>query len=83
MYANPLEIIVQVADAQGNPVGRGGDAVVVTPGGGSPIAAEDRGDGTYRVVWTPITVGTVKVAITLNGVAIHGSPYTTHIRFFR
>ncbi len=83
VYANPLEILVQVADAQGNPVGRGGDVVVVTPGGGSPIAAEDRGDGTYRVVWTPITVGTVKVAITLNGVAIHGSPYTTHIRFFR
>ena len=82
-YATPLEILVQVADAQGNPVGRGGDAVVVTPGAGSPIAAEDRGDGTYRVVWTPITVGTVKVAITLNGVAIHGSPYTTHIRFFR
>jgi adhesin/invasin len=83
VFATPLEILVQVADAQGNPLGRGGDVVVVSPPGSSSITAEDRGDGTYRAVWTPFVVGTAKVAITLNGTAIHGSPFTTHIRFFR
>jgi Filamin/ABP280 repeat. len=83
VFATPLEILVQVADAQGNPLGRGGDVVVVSPPGSSSITAEDRGDGTYRAVWTPLVVGTAKVAITLNGTAIHGSPFNSHIRFFR
>lgn len=83
VFATPLEILVQVADAGGNPLGRGGDVVVVSPPGITPITAEDRGDGTYRAVWTPFVVGTVKVAITLNGTAIHSSPFNTHIRFFR
>jgi adhesin/invasin len=83
VFATPLEILVQVADAAGNPLGRGGDVVVVTPTGSSPITATDQGDGTYRAVWTPFVVGTVKVVITLNGTEIHGSPFNSHIRFFR
>ena len=83
VFATPIEIIVQVADALGNPVGHGGDVVIVTPTGTSPITAQDQGNGSYRAVWTPFAVGTVKVAITLNGVAISGSPYSSHIRFLR
>jgi adhesin/invasin len=82
-FAVPLEITVQVRDALGNPLGRGGDAVTVTPAGTTGVKVEDRGDGTYRAVWTPFTVGLVKVVITLNGAPIAGSPYTANIRFFR
>jgi adhesin/invasin len=82
-FAVPLEITVQVRDALGNPLGRGGDAVTVTPAGSAGLKVEDRGDGTYRAVWTPFIVGRVPVTITLNGAQIAGSPYTTNIRFFR
>ena len=79
-----LEILIQVADAQGNPLGRGGDVVVVIPPARtSPITAEDRGDGTYRAVWTPLTLNHVSLDITLNGVRIHDSPFHVHVRFQR
>ena len=83
VFGVPLEIVVQVADAQGNPLGRGGDIVVVSPPSTPPITADDQGDGTYRAVWTPLTLNTVKVDITLNGAPIHGSPFSVHIRFQR
>jgi adhesin/invasin len=83
VFAVPLEIIVQVADSKGNPLGRGGDVVTVTPAGVNPLTVVDRGDGSYRAVWTPLTLGTVKVTITLNGTPIKGSPFPTQIRFLR
>lgn len=82
-FATPLEIIVQVRDALGNPLGRGGDVVTVRPAGTTGLTVQDRGDGTYRAVWTPFTVGAIPVTITVNGAEIAGSPYTTNIRFFR
>jgi hypothetical protein len=67
----------------GNPLGRGGDLVVVTPEGSSPITASDQGDGTYRATWLPFTLGLVHVTITINGNGIHHSPFPIHIRFLR
>jgi adhesin/invasin len=81
-FAQPLEIIVHVADALGNPLGRGGDQVTVLGGDGTTLNVEDRGDGTYRAVWVPFVSGRFKIAITLNGAPIKGSPYDTRIRFF-
>jgi adhesin/invasin len=81
-YAQPLEIIVHVADALGNPLGRGGDQVTVLGGDGTTLNVEDRGDGSYRAVWVPFVTGRFKIPITLNGTPIKGSPYDTRIRFF-
>jgi adhesin/invasin len=75
-----IEIIVHVADGQGNPVGHGGDQVTVSAGG-TGLAVEDRGDGTYRAVWQPLVTGKYTVVITLNGTQIKGS-YSSHIKFF-
>jgi adhesin/invasin len=78
-----IDFVVQAADALGNPLGRGGDVVVVTPAGSNPITATDQGDGTYRATWLPFTLGTVDVAITINGNPIHHSPFRIRIRFLR
>jgi hypothetical protein len=81
-FGTPLEIIVSVFDKQGNPLGRGGDQVTVVLQNGPALAVEDRGDGTYRAVWTPFAVGKFKIEISLNGKAIKGSPFPTTITFF-
>jgi hypothetical protein len=82
-FGVPIDFVVQAADAFGNPLGRGGDVVVVTPEGSSPIAATDQGDGTYHATWLPFTLGTVDVTITINGNGIHHSPFPIRIRFLR
>jgi adhesin/invasin len=76
-----LEIIVSVADHQGNPLGRGGDLVTVVLQNGPALPVEDRGDGTYRAVWRPFVVGKFKIEISLNGKAIKGNPFETKIVF--
>jgi len=82
LFAQQLEIIVHVADAEGNPLGRGGDHVTVTIAGAISLTVEDRGDGSYRAVWVPFVTGKFDVAILLNGSPIKGK-YATHISFFR
>jgi adhesin/invasin len=82
-FGVPIDFVVHAADALGNPLGRGGDLVVVTPEGSSPITASDQGDGTYRATWLPFTLGLVHVTITINGNGIHHSPFPIHIRFLR
>jgi len=82
LFAQPLEIIVHVADAEGNPLGRGGDNVAVTIADAIALTVEDRGDGSYRAVWVPFVTGKFQVSILLNGSPIKGK-YDTHISFFR
>ena len=82
-FASPIEIVVHVADALGNPVGHGGDVVVVDPDGQQMITAADQGDGSYRATWVPFTLNIVEVHITLNGSEIHDSPFRVHIHFLR
>jgi adhesin/invasin len=66
--------VVTARDAQGNPVGRGGDKVLVTVNTGNPVTATDQGNGTYEASIS--TFGfSFSVAITLNGTAIQGSPF--------
>ncbi len=64
---------VTARDAQGNAVGRGGDAVVVAVEGSAPVTATDLGNGTYTAVVS--SFGFPEVAITLNGSPISGSPF--------
>jgi hypothetical protein len=66
--------IVTARDAQGNPVGRGGETVVMTVDDATPVTATDLGDGTYRVA---VFTFAPKVAeIEMNGVPIQGSPFS-------
>jgi adhesin/invasin len=83
VFGQSLEILVSAADAQGNPVGRGGDQVGVTVVGIQTLTVQDAGDGTYRAAWRPLTFGTFRVEITLNGTPISGSPYTLRVSLFQ
>ena len=69
-----VDATVTARDAQGNPVGRGGDVVVVAVDGAAPVTATDQGNGTYTAVVS--TFGFPAVAITLNGAPISGSPFS-------
>jgi adhesin/invasin len=82
-FGQVLEIRVSAADAQGNPVGHGGDQVKVTVVNVTELPVDDLGDGTYRALWRPFSFGTFRVEITLNGAAIAGSPYTLRVNLFQ
>jgi hypothetical protein len=79
-----VDIEVTTRDAQGNPLGHGGDRVEIVPNGGQTRTCEplnqaktcvDKGDGTYADRF--ILIGnTVTVVIRLNGVPLAGSPFT-------
>jgi hypothetical protein len=79
-----VDVLVTVRDAQGNPVGRGGDVVQISANGSAPRTCvvdpqttnqcRDNGDGTYSDRFILIANG-VSVDITLNGVPLAGSPF--------
>ena len=70
-----VRVEVTVRDAQGNPVGHGGDRVTLIPNGGNSRTAKDNGDGTYSDQF--VLVGSsVSVAIFLNGAPLGGNPFT-------
>jgi adhesin/invasin len=76
-----VAITIQGRDAIGNPVGTGGDIVNVAVSGANsamPVVT-DNADGTYSATYTPTVLGTDNVAITLNGMPISGSPFTTTV----
>lgn len=77
----PTNITVQVKDQYGNNWTTGGDTVVVTVSGANSATptVTDNSDGTYSTSYTPTNGGADSVAITLNGDAISGSPYTSNV----
>jgi hypothetical protein len=79
---NPTVITVTTRDANGNPLTAGGDVVVVSVTGSNTATpgVTDNGDGTYTAQYTPTVPGEDLVAITLNGSAISGSPYTSTVQ---
>ncbi|HUR94838.1 MAG TPA: Ig-like domain-containing protein [Gemmatimonadales bacterium] len=81
-FADPLEIFVFLADAQGNRLGQDGDQVQMDVEGVGQIPVEYVGDGTYRGRWTPFVVGTFKLNVRLNGTPIAQSPFNLRVRFF-
>jgi adhesin/invasin len=75
-------ITVQARSATGAPMTTGGDAVTVSVSGANPagsLSVADNGNGTYTASYTPQVSGTDQVAITLNGVPIAGSPFTSNV----
>ncbi|MEO8089398.1 MAG: filamin/ABP280 repeat domain-containing protein [Gemmatimonadales bacterium] len=68
-----IEAFVVTRDAQGNPIGQGGDRVEVLVDG-NPAPVSDNGNGTYST--TVVTLNpNPEVVIALNGVPINGSPF--------
>ncbi|MGH7630511.1 MAG: Ig-like domain-containing protein [Gemmatimonadales bacterium] len=75
-------ITVQARDATGAALTTGGDAIAVSVSGSnnaSGLAVTDNGDGTYTASYTPQMTGVDQVAVTLAGVPIGGSPYTSTV----
>lgn len=68
--------VVTARDAQGNPVGVGGETVLVSVDGGTPVTAEDNGNGTYEA--SVFKFSPRAVVITMNGVPIQGSPFAVN-----
>ena len=83
IFFGPVGIVVHVADSEGNPVGHGGDLVQITVRDVGPLGVTDQGDGSYTATFNPPGPGTYTIDISLNGVAISGSPFTVRVRLFR
>lgn len=83
-FQTPITVAVHVRDAQGNPLRRGGDKVVVRVDGGDPLAVTyDQSRDVYAASAPPGTAGEHEVSITLNGTAIgDGKPYTVTTTIF-
>ncbi len=75
-------ITVQAADAFGNLLGQGGDAVTVNVTGTNPfgpLTVIDNGDGTYKTAYTPIFPGNDFLIITVNGSPLKNSPFRSQV----
>jgi hypothetical protein len=78
-------IKVQVRDRYDNSVTTGGATVAGTivdgPNAGwSSISVVDNQDGTYTLSYSPLWKGADLISITLNGMPISGSPYTSQVK---
>jgi invasin-like protein/Big-like domain-containing protein/filamin/ABP280 repeat protein len=75
-----ITVVVTVRDAQDNPVGRGGDRVEIQINGKDVSqAVHDNGDGTYTLGLFALA-NEFSIAISLNGQAIQGSPFSPAVR---
>jgi adhesin/invasin len=78
----PTVIVVQARDQFGNLLTAGGDIVTVDVSGTNPagsLTVTDNGDGTYSASYTPGSIGTDTVDITINGIALAASPYASTV----
>ncbi len=77
-----INITVQARDADGQPLTTGGSAVVATITGANaagPLTATDNANGAYTITYVAANPGTDTIAVTLDGAAIAGSPFTVTI----
>ncbi|MBA3258589.1 MAG: ferritin-like domain-containing protein [Gemmatimonadales bacterium] len=78
----PLTITVRARDETSADLTTGGSDVIVEATGANasgPITAIDNGDGTYTASYTPVELGDDSIAVTIDGTAIGGSPFTISI----
>lgn len=75
------DVIIEARDQFDNPLNSGGDNVTVSVSGANTTNASvtDNHDGTYTATYKPASPGTDRLAITLNGAPISGSPYTSTV----
>ncbi len=81
-FGNPVNILVFLADGEGNRIGQDVGVVNVSVQGIVPLSVTYAGDGIYLAQWTPRVIGTFQVDITLGGTPIANSPFPIHVRFF-
>jgi hypothetical protein len=75
-----VTIVVTARDAENNLVGHGGDKVVISVDRGQgDLPVTDVGDGTYTATFRPGSLGIFTVTITLGGIQISRSPYSTNV----
>jgi hypothetical protein len=77
-------ITIRTRDGFGNDLKTGGYAgqlaVRVSGANSASPSVVDNGDGTYSASYFPLFSGDDEIAITLNGVAIKGSPYRSKVK---
>lgn len=78
-------ITITTRDDQGNQLTGGGygSQIRVSVSGAnnaSSLTVFDQGDGTYEASYFPIFKGTDQVSITINSIAIQGSPYQSKVK---
>ena len=80
---SPTTIVITTRDRYANPLTTGGLAgslaVLVTGLNLAAPTAQDQGDGTYTATYTPLLPSSDTVFITLGGVPIRGSPFTSAV----
>lgn len=57
------------------------EVMLYTPSSQSILSGADNGDGSHSYAFTPVELGTVKVAIHFGGQDIPGSPFTKQVEF--
>jgi large repetitive protein len=76
-------VVVTVRDTGGTVVTGAASGLAASIGGANANAAvsaiTDNGNGTYSFTYTPASAGVDSIAITLDGVAISGSPYSSTV----
>ena len=77
------DIKIETRDAFGNDIKTGGFAshltILVTGTNSATPTVHDNGDGTYSASYLPISKGTDRIDITLDGTPISGSPYLSDV----
>ena len=73
----PCTFKITAHSADGSQRDKGGDAFFVHVRGAERVRARvaDKGDGTYEISWKPTISGKYKIAVSLFGVALKGSPF--------
>lgn len=81
LVGTPRTITVTARKSDGTPMAVGGAVVAVTITGVNPSspAVTDVGNGTYTYTYATATIGADSHAITIDGVAISGSPYACNV----
>ncbi|XP_068083595.1 E3 ubiquitin-protein ligase TRIM45 [Anabrus simplex] len=75
------EAIVETRDSEGQPLCHGGEKVVVelrycdVSNRRIPVHVTDRRDGTYLLAFVPDSPGNLRLAVSVHGTAIQGSPF--------
>jgi len=78
----PTNILINVSDSFENPVPGAANLITVTVNGANseqPEVTETDSDGEYIATYTPVNAGNDQIDITLNDIAINGSPFTSQI----
>jgi len=78
----PTEVLIALQDEFGNPLADSKGQIVVSVSGANTVGSvgiDDLGGGSYRADYTPHVAGIDQVSVTVAGVAVVGSPFTSTV----